>query len=240
MDNFSTNNKQIPNRNQDVFVVLFNNMEKFILDTNIFFNMEAGLDLGEKTEEVIMTISQYAAKLKNAKKAEFIMPPRAIDEFLSFFEDKEQPFIKKLLSVITVKSPDAGRISFTAAVFYSLIDDIRQRSYRGLNIAEEEIENAARTLMEKPVSSKKDFQINIGVHIKKFRERYRNATRTGFLDSVADLDLIVLAKEQDGFLISTDEGVLHWGRIFGVREMPCSALRGRLEQLAKLAPDHLE
>ena len=56
--------------------------------------------------------------------------------------------------------------------------------------------------------------------LKKFRERYRNATRAGFLDSVADLDLIMLSLEQDGYLVTTDEGVLNWGRYFGVKEMP--------------------
>ena len=79
--------------------------------------------------------------------------------------------------------------------------------------------------------SKKDFQIAIGKFIKNFRDRYRNATRTGFLDSIADLDLIVLSKEIDGFLVTSDEGVLFWGRIFGIKEMPASVFQKRLEDL---------
>ena len=67
--------------------------------------------------------------------------------------------------------------------------------------------------------------------IKNFRDRYRNATRTGFLDSVADLDLIVLSKEINGFLVTSDDGVLSWGRIFGIKEMPASVFRKRLEDL---------
>ena len=78
---------------------------------------------------------------------------------------------------------------------------------------------------------KKDFQIKIGATIKNFRNRYRNATRTGFLDSVADLDLIVLAFEQEAFLVSSDEGVLKWGRIFGVKEMPSEVFQKRLGAL---------
>ncbi|PIQ72108.1 RNA ligase partner protein [Candidatus Roizmanbacteria bacterium CG_4_10_14_0_2_um_filter_36_35] len=213
-------------------------MEIFILDTNIFFNMEAGLSLGDKTEDVVVNLTKTILDLKKNKSASFFMPPKAVDEFLSFFpacrqagEDKNQSFIKDFLSVVNVESPDLTKMSFSASVFYKFVDDARGRSYRGMNIAEEEIEKAASEFSGKKKESKKEFQIAIGVFIKKFRERYRKATRTGFLDSVADLDLIVLAKQKDGFLVSTDEGVLHWGRTLGVKEMPASIFVKRLQSL---------
>jgi len=198
-------------------------MEKYILDANLFFNMEAGVDLGIKTQDVVVNITKIAKRLKEEKKADFIIPPRVVDEFLSFFEDKNQPFIKNFLSTITIKSPDISKTETSTNVFYLLIDEIRQRSYRGLNIGEEEIEKAGRLMVDQKNLSKKEFEIKIGEVIKKFRERYRTATRVGFLDSVADLDLIILAKEQDGVLVTTDEGVLKWARIFGVKEMPAGA-----------------
>ncbi len=206
-------------------------MEKYVLDANLFFNMEAGLNLGEKTEDVVKKLTEMAKKLKAAEKAEFYLPPRVVDEFLSFFENKDQAFLEDFLSAITVKSPDAAKVTFPGHVFYELIDDIRQRSYRGLNIGEEEIERAGKAMQGKDNLSTKDFQIQIGSVIKKFRERYRQATRFGFLDSLADLDLIVLAKELDGFLISTDEGVIRWGRLFGVKETPVAVWKKKLEDL---------
>lgn len=206
-------------------------MEKFILDTNVFFNMEAGLGLGKKTEEVIVGLTERIVNLKKNKKAEFFMPPRAVDELLSFFEDKEQPFLKDFLSQVTVKSPDSSKTSFSSSVFYKLVEEIRLRSYRGLTIGEEEIVSAARLMSGTGDMPKKDFEIKVGAVVKKFRERYRNATRTGFLDSLTDLDLIVLAIEQDAYLVTTDEGVLAWGRMFGVREMPSGVFRKRLEDL---------
>lgn len=205
-------------------------MEKYILDTNLFFNMEEGLDLGKKTEEVVKNVSLLAKKLKAQKKGEIFMPPRAIDEFLSFFEDKNQTFIKEFLASITIKSPEVNAVAVPNQAFYLLVDDIRQRNLRGLNVAEEEITNAGRLLMGKNAPSPKDFQIQIGSVVKKFRERYRNATRTGFLDSLADLDCIVLAKEQNGVLISTDEGVLKWARVFGVKEMPAAAWKKQMSE----------
>lgn len=206
-------------------------MEKYVLDANLFFNMEAGLDMGEKTEVVIRKLTEIGKKLKTTKKAEFFMPPKVVDEFLSFFPNKEQAFLKDFLSVIIIKSPDAGKMEFSANVFYKLVKDIRERSYKGLNIGEEEIDKAGRNMMGKTNLSTKDFQIQNGGIVKKFRERYRQATRFGFLDSIADLDLITLTKEVDGSLVSSDEGVIKWGRVFGVKEVPVSVWKKRLDSL---------
>ena len=206
-------------------------MESFILDTNLFFNIGAGLEMGKNTEGIVVKLTETIKKLKKNSKAVFYMPPRIVDEFFSFFEDKEQLFIKDFLSVINIKSPNSSELEFSSNVFYKLIEDIRSRSYRGLNIAEEEIVKAGEMTMGKKYESKKDFQITIGKFVKNFRDRYRNATRTGFLDSVADLDLIVLSKEVDGFLVTSDEGVLVWGRTFGIKEMPASIFQKRLEDL---------
>lgn len=206
-------------------------MESFILDTNLFFNIGAGLEMGKTTEEITTKLTGIIKKLKKNKAASFYMPPRIVDEFLSFFENKEQEFIKNFLSVVNIKSPNPSAANFSSQVFYSLIEDIRNRSYRGLNIAEEEIVKAGEMTSGKNFPSKKDFQIAIGKFIKNFRDRYRNATRTGFLDSVADLDLIVLSKEVDGFLVTSDEGVLSWGRTFGIKEMPASVFQKRLSDL---------
>ncbi len=210
-------------------------MENFILDTNLFFNIGAGLEMGKTTEVIVIKLTEIIKKFKKNQRANFYMPPRIVDEFLSFFEKKDQEFIKNFLSVINIKSPSPSNIDFSSQIFYRLVEDIRNRSYRGLSIAEEEIIRAGEAMIGKKTDpsagGKKDFQITIGKFIKNFRDRYRNATRTGFLDSVADLDLIVLSKEIDGFLVTSDEGVLSWGRIFGIREMPASVFQKRLEDL---------
>jgi len=188
-------------------------MDTYILDTNLFFNMQAGLNFGKSTDEVIKNMTLCG------KKVELFMPPRIVEEFLSFFENKEQENIKKLLAVITVKSPVIESFQFPASIFYTLVEDIRNRSYRGLRVGEEEIEQAGKSLMNAGPLSKMDFQKRVGQQIKGFRDRYRQATRVGFLDSVADLDIIVLAKETNGTVVSTDEGLLKWSRLFGVKEM---------------------
>jgi RNA ligase partner protein len=208
-------------------------MENFILDTNLFFNIGAGLEMGKTTEEIVTKLTETIKKFKKNHHVNFYMPPRIVDEFLSFFENKNQEFIKSFLSAINIKSPNPSNINFSSQIFYRLIEDVRTRSYRGLNIAEEEIVRTGEAMIGHKTGSKKDLQIATGKFIKNFRDRYRNATRTGFLDSVADLDLIVLSKEVDGFLVTSDEGVLSWGRAFGIKEMPASVFRKRLEDLLR-------
>jgi RNA ligase partner protein len=206
-------------------------MDTYILDTNLFFNMAAGIDLGQKTEDVVKKLTENAKKLKDSKQGSFIMPPRIVDEFLSFFEDKEQPFLKEFLSQVTIKSPNYNETTVSANVVYQLVEDIRARSYRGLTVAEEEIQNAGSQMLGQNDLNKKDFQIKIGSVVKNFRNRYRQATRFGFLDSLADLDLIMLAKETDGYLVSTDEGVVKWGRVFGVKELPAHLFGQKMRSL---------
>lgn len=216
----------------EVSVCYHISMERYILDTNLFFNMEAGLNLGTKTEEVIHRLTNLIQSLKVKGRAEFYMPPRIMDEMMKFFDNPEQPFLKTFFSGITIKSPDYNEMEIPAQVFMQFVDEGRTRAYRGLNIAEEEIKKAGELFLGKEQLGKKEFEMSIGPVIKTFRDRYRNATRTGFIDSLADLDLIMLALETDGYLVSTDEGVIRWGRISGVKEIPVSVFGQRLEDLA--------
>jgi len=201
-------------------------MEKFVIDTNFFLNLEIKSGFGKNPKDAIINFTQLANRIKKQGKAEFFMPPRISEELASFFN--QENFIKDFFNVLTIKSPDLSSVQFSAAVFYQLIDEARERSYRGLKIAEETVIAGAKKMMGKGILNKIEFEKEIGSAIKNLRERYRNATRFNFLDSVADLDLIVLAKELDGFLVSSDEGVIRWGRIFGVKEVPPSLFRERL------------
>lgn len=193
-------------------------MDKYVLDTNLLFNMEPGLGLGSNTNEVIENLLSAIKTIKKNKNTEFLMPPSIVKEIKSFFET-ETPLLKSFFAEITIKSPNITSTTFPASLFYSFVEEIRERSSRGLDIAEDELYKAVASLAPVELTDKKDIQIKTGEFTKKLRDRYRQATRTKFLDSTADLDLIVLAKEEGAYLVSTDEGVVVWGRRFGVKEM---------------------
>lgn len=190
--------------------------------------MEAGISMGKTTEEVMKSVIEMAKKGKEGGTATFYMPPRIADEIRGFFDDPQTDILKELFAAVTIKAPDASKIEFPAHVFYKLVDDVRSRSYRGLQIAEEEVEKTATQFMGKETLPKVELQKTIGPIVKNLRLRYRNATRTGFLDSVADLDILVLAKELSGSVVTTDEGVLIWARHFGIKETPAHALSVRI------------
>jgi RNA ligase partner protein len=155
------------------------------------------------------------------------MPPRIIEEMMTFLDINDQ-HVKDFLNVITPKSPNVTDVSFPASVFFKLVEEIRDRSYKGLRIAEESVEAGAQKVMGKTAVPRIEYQKTIGEVVTKLRERYRQATRFNFLDSVADLDLIVLSKELDAFLVTSDEGVIRWGRTFGIKEVGAPLLLSRL------------
>lgn len=206
-------------------------MDSYVIDTNVFFNLEAKTGLGNSAHEIIVQFISLAKRLQEEKKAQFFMPPSIADEITEFTSStatKED--ITALLSVITIKSPHISDVQFPASVFYTLVDEIRTRSYRGLTIAQEQIEATAQLVSGKTFENRIEYQKGIGEVVTKLRERYRQATRFNFLDSVADLDLIVLAKELDAHLVSVDEGVVRWGRLFGVKEVAANTLIHKLSQ----------
>jgi predicted DNA-binding protein (UPF0278 family) len=81
--------------------------------------------------------------------------------------------------------------------------------------------------------TRQDFQKKTGEIVKNLRDRYRQATRVNFLDSVIDLELITLAKELDGTVVSADEGVVRWGRFFGIKEIDPHLFKDKLLKLDK-------
>lgn len=207
-------------------------MQSFVIDTNFFFNLEIKSGFGTSPKEVMSEFAKLSGSLKNKGKAQFYVPPRIVEELQTFLSPSD-PQLQNLLTVLVVRSPDISSVSFGAHVFYRLIDDIRARSYRGMKVAEEVIEEAVRDMQARGELSRIDHQKALGAHLTKLRDRYRQATRVKFLDSVADLDLIVLARELDGTLITSDEGVIVWGREFGVKEIDPRLVRQTLIELDK-------
>lgn len=207
-------------------------MVYYILDTNFFFNLEIQSGFGDSPKQIFASVTDYARRLRKAGEAEFFMPPRIVDEILTFVSSDEE-YIKDFLSEITVKAPDQSKIQFPAGVFYDIVEDIRHRSYRGLQVAEEELDNASKAMLATGEVNHIEYQKSVGEHIKRLRDRYRNATRVKFLDSLADLDVIVLAKELDGYVVSADEGVILWARKFGVKEAIPNVFKGQLDSILK-------
>ncbi len=204
-------------------------MDIYILDTNLFFNMQADMGLGNNTEDIIVTMTKAMRQAKTDNLASFYMPPTIVAEIESFFENPKQTFLTDFFGLISIKTPTLSEAHASATIIGEIILESRNRAFRGMKVGEEEIARAAELFMGKESLGKKEFQMAIGQIVTKYRDRFRNATRTGFIDSVADFELIMLARELEGVLISTDEGVISWGRKFGVQEMNPSVFGKKLQ-----------
>lgn len=204
-------------------------MDSYIVDTNFFFNLEIKSGFGDNPKEIIIAFTKLARSVADDEKAHFFMPPRIVEEFLTFVDEQEE-YVKDFMTSISVQSPKINDGKFSAGLFYQLVDEVRDRNYKGLRVSEEVVDQVAQKFMGSEVLPKMEYQKAIGEHITKLRQRYRQATRVNFLDSVADLDLIVLAHELNGYIISSDEGVLRWGRLFGVKELAPHLFKQKLQQ----------
>jgi uncharacterized protein len=198
-------------------------MVTYVVDTNFFVNLQRPIDLGKNKEEVIENFVAMVHGAVANEKCEFLTTPDAAKEIRSFFE-ANHTIIDKLMSVVTVTSPSMSDVHLDATMFYDLVNEIGIRLYRGLRVAEEPIKEI---LTQKPANTYEVAQTYIGA----LREKYRRTTREGFLDSTTDLGLILLAKERNATLVTSDNGLLVWARKFGCKEMTPELLSQKIKTL---------
>ena len=121
---------------------------------------------------------------------------------------------------------------------------IRKRINKGLKVAEE-IERKRKSAHEKSVLLFPDVRMATeiphrtesealeAIAIADLRKKYRAALREGIIDSKEDVDLILLAKELDGILVTADTGIVKWADKLGIRYIDPRTLRGILDNLRK-------
>ncbi len=199
----------------------------FCLDTNILFSFQKGINLGDSPSEV----ADKLIIIGKSRRARFFMPPRIVEELSFLVDPNARPKINEFLAQVTVQSPTVHDQTIGVQILYDFVDEGRERTQKGLHIADEIIVQTAQSYLQKQEMAKIDFQKSLQPIKENLRLRYRNATRTGFIDSLADLDLLFLAKESDSNLISADEGVVLWGRKMGVKEMGLSVFGETMRQL---------
>jgi uncharacterized protein len=186
--------------------------EKIILDTSIFVNPEAKNVFGRKPTSAFCNFLKLA---ETAEGIEFYMPPSIFEELMNFIDKRK--ISAKLLIQIHKKPPKKYELKTPAFFLYELVEDMRNRINKGLRIAEK----GARDSLGK----KKADDV-----IKKLRHDYRVALRVGTLDSKEDIDLILLAKELQGSLVSIDNGVIKWAHKLGIKCIEAKDLKNILRK----------
>ena len=186
--------------------------ERIIIDTSIFTNPDVYQTFGGSPTEALRTFLEIASKLDGPT---FCMPPSIYQELLNFVEIKDIP--TDLHIRIIQKPPKRYELSVPAFLLYELIEDVRSRIDKGLRVAEEAVRETSPETEPETIAN--------------LRKKYRAALREGIIDSKEDVDLILLAKEMDGILMSADTGIVKWADKLGIRYIDPHILRSILDKL---------
>ena len=184
-------------------------MKRFVIDTSLFVNPHVRIFFGKTSDAAVKGFLKKTGK----KKSEFYMPPSVFKELSHFLSEK---VADELELHIKKRAPNTYAIYLPAAVLYDFIEDVRRRLNKGLRLAEQFAQ---------------DNQPDNQPKLRKLRDKYRDAMRAGLVDSKEDFELILLSKELEGILVSSDEGVLEFATKIGCETLHAKKLSAMLKKL---------
>jgi hypothetical protein len=126
-----------------------------------------------------------------------IYMPSSIFREISTFAPAET--LKTLKTRAVVRAPDLYAMQVPAVTFHGFVRELRQRVNKGLQIAEKAIKSD-----------------DVPENIRWVRQHYREALRSGIVDSVEDLEVVLLAREVGGVVLTADEGIANMADSFGI------------------------
>ena len=190
-------------------------MRAFVLDTSVFTNPDVHRQFGETGEAALAAFLDLGRRVR----AQFYMPTSVYEE-LGQMKDLSA-LAPSFEAVVRIRSPRKGSLMLPGEVLYEFIEEVRSRIDRGLRIAEESTKMASQATEAG----------DVGRLVNRLRDRYREALRQGILDSREDVDVLLLAYELDGVLVSGDEGMRKWADKVGIQIINARHLRRILENL---------
>jgi len=195
-------------------------MKKYVIDTSVFTNPDIFTQFGITSQDAIRKFLSMA----RSAGSEFYMPQSIYEELQKIKDIRDLQ--AEIESVLLIRSPRRHNIMIPGDILYEFIDEVRGRIDRGLRIAEEHTRIAWQSLNTE----------DMGPLINKLREKYREALRQGILDSREDADVVMLAYELNGAIISADEGLCKWADKVGLIKIDPANLSGYMEELIKHKP----
>jgi len=186
-------------------------LDVFVLDTTAITETRLRDEFGESLEDVVIGVADLIKRSRLTLNARFYMTPSTWSELRRILigNGVSLDAIQELGAWINVKAPDKLSIRIPASIFSEYIADIRRRLFKGLRVAETAMKKAVRDCVEPDDEC-------LGEAIRGLREKYREATRKGLVDSVEDFDTILLALELKGIIVTSDQGIRRLGEQLGI------------------------
>jgi RNA ligase partner protein len=168
-------------------------------------------------------VREYARLLIRAHivlQAEFYTTPSTAMEMRAYMERNGvgRDAIEMFMGALTIRPPDLYTTHIPAIVMGDWISDMLMRITKGLRVAEESLRRAARRSYD--AGTRKDrtsYEEAVAEEIHELRQKYREATRKGVIDTSIDFDLVVLAKELGAELVTNDQGIMKLCDQLGVK-----------------------
>ena len=189
-------------------------VETFILDTTAFTEARLRKTLSASNEEdVIKVMVNLLMEARLKLQIRFYMTPSTWSELRRILigSGVSLDLIRSLRTWISIKAPNKLSITIPASVFSEYVSDVRRRFFKGLRVAETAVRKAVRDCAEQGNNEE-----CLGQAVKGLREKYREATRKGLVDSIEDLDTILLALELKAAVVSSDQGIRRLSEQLGI------------------------
>jgi len=207
--------------------------QRFVLDTTAITDAslrakEGYESLCECAREILDLIAQARIKLDISC---YIPYPTVYGELVSFLKRHKccEDILIKLDTWLVKKTPNRYEVKIPAVIFYEYVSTVRQKINKSRKVAEEFIwESSAITINF--AGNKEELEKEIGNLISKFRDKYKAILRQGILDSAPDLDVLLLAKELEAGVVSSDLGIKKWSEKLGLRFVEASKFPRMLKE----------
>ncbi len=182
---------------------------RYVVDTSLFVNPHAREPFGKDPSAAVLG---FISSLEGLELQVF-MPPSVFSELKNF---AGADAMAELELVIKKRAPNTYGIYLPAAVFYDFIEDIRGRMNKGMRLAEEFAKD------NRPDNDEK---------LRRLREKYREAMRSGIIDSKEDFELVLLAKELEATIVTSDEGVIKFANQVGCEHLAADKFHSLLKKM---------
>ncbi len=182
---------------------------KYVVDTSLFVNPHARESFGADPSAAVRGFISQIEGLD----LQVFMPPSVFSELKNF---ADAGAMEEFELVIKKRAPNTYSIYLPAAVFYDFIEDIRGRMNKGMRLAEEFAKD------NRPDNDEK---------LRRLREKYREAMRSGIIDSKEDFELVLLAKELEATLVTSDEGVIKFANQVGCEYINADKFHSLLKKM---------
>ncbi len=197
-------------------------MTIYVLDTSAVTDPRLrGFFNASSLNDVVYQLAVLLIKARVVLDMQFYMAPSTAGELRGFLERNgvDRDNIEMLLSIINIKAPDLHGARIPAHVMGRWIEEVQRRLHKGLRVAEEMVRRAAHGGYETGATglSREALRSHVAKTIHDLREKYREATRKGVIDTRVDFDSVMLARELGAVLVTNDEGIMRLCSDLGVR-----------------------